>query len=142
VDVPDSCDGYSMTGTATRNYFYGEALEGEMAMRMVRNDRYKLIWYPAGNTTHLFDLEADPQETCDLAGNADHADILSRLEQALIGHLYGGDESLTAKGKLTGTKAPIFTTFVNRGFSGQRGHHFPPPPLSDASVVVGTPKLR
>ena len=36
-------------------------------MRAVRDERWKLIRYPAIDRTQLFDLQSDPQETNDLA---------------------------------------------------------------------------
>ncbi len=46
--------------------------------RMVRQGRWKLHVYP-GERPLLFDLDADPQESRDLAGEAGHAGTLARL---------------------------------------------------------------
>ena len=50
--------------------------------RAVRDDRWKLIVYPAIGRTQLFDLESDPAELHDLAGDhafRDEVDRMSRL---------------------------------------------------------------
>ena len=36
---------------------------------MIRDNRYKLVYYPEGNVTQLFDLHDDPRETRDLSGD-------------------------------------------------------------------------
>lgn len=45
----------------------------------VRDQRWKLIYYPKVDVTQLFDLEADPQETKDLAGEPEAFEPLFRL---------------------------------------------------------------
>jgi arylsulfatase A-like enzyme len=47
--------------------------------RAVRDDRWKLIVYTQINKTQLFDLQADPAETKDLAGDKKHAAEIDRL---------------------------------------------------------------
>ena len=49
---------------------------------MVRKEGWKLVHY-AGHPPQLFDLSADPFETCDLAGNPAAAHIQSQLYGAL-----------------------------------------------------------
>jgi arylsulfatase A-like enzyme len=54
--------------------------------RSARDERYKLIEYvvEGQRTTQLFDLEADPWETANLAGDASCAEPLARLRGELV----------------------------------------------------------
>ena len=51
---------------------------------MIRNARYKYVHY-VGYPPMLFDLNADPDETRDLAGDPKHADTLAACERELRG---------------------------------------------------------
>jgi len=54
--------------------------------RSVRDERYKLIEYVVGDTRHtqVFDLQEDPFELDNLAGEPEYSEHLSRLRQALV----------------------------------------------------------
>lgn len=137
IEVPESCEGLSMVGETRRETFYAEALEGQRATRMMHDGRHKLIYYPAGGVVQLFDLETDPTERIDCAEDPAYAAVRTRLEAALAAELYGEDEGLGAGGRLTGRPAEKVVLKPNRGLSGQRGLHYPQPPLDDPSNVVG-----
>jgi choline-sulfatase len=51
--------------------------------RMVRDGRWKYI-YTHGHPAQLFDLDADPRELQDRAGDAELADVAARLEDAVL----------------------------------------------------------
>ena len=59
IPIPETVEGYSLVLDYRREHLYGEHFEDDSAMRMIRADRYKLIWYPTGNRFQLFDLEKD-----------------------------------------------------------------------------------
>lgn len=136
IDIPASVEGLSLVGETRRDWLYGEVGEGDHATRMIRRGRYKLIYYAAGNRRQLFDVEADPRELRDLAGEAAHAAALEELTAILIGRLYGGDEVWAADGRLQGRPDHRFRPGANRGLSSQRGHHWPPPPKTDMQQIV------
>jgi len=136
VPVPQGVDGRSLLGTP-RTSVYAEALQGPRATRMVCDGRHKLIWYPDGNHVQLFDLDADPRETDDLSDAAAARPVRERLEAALVAELYGEDLSAVEGGALRGRPATPGPPVANRGLSGQRGIHYPQPPVTDPSVVVG-----
>ncbi|MFM9269628.1 sulfatase-like hydrolase/transferase [Halomonas elongata] len=138
LPVPETCEGQSLATDARRPYLYGESHLGVRASRMLRDERYKLIWYPAGNRRQLFDLERDPEERCDLAASEAHAEVRAQLEARLIEHLYGEDLELIAGGRLAGLAEPEFRPVDNRGLSGQRGVHYPEVPRSNPGEKVGT----
>ena len=139
IDRPDTCTGRSMIGDDPRDILFCEALEGVKATRMVTDGRYKLIWYPCGNHVQLFDLDTDPQECTNCADDPDLGNIRSRLEAGMIAHLHSGDEDWVADGRLSGYPAEEVQPKPNRGLSGQRGLHYPQPPISDPGGIVGTP---
>lgn len=139
IDRPESCTGQSLVSDVPRVTHYCEALEGEMAMRMITDGRWKLIWYPAGNHLQLFDREGDPHETRNLVGIPEVADIRERLTEALISSLYGEDLDWIEDGTLIGFDPPPLPTAQNRGLSGQRGLHYPEPPSDDPGTIVGAP---
>ena len=135
IEVPGSVEGLSMVGDRKREWMFGEVGEGDHATRMIRKGRHKLIYYPAGNRRQLFDTQADPSETSDLAARSDCGPILAELTELLIGELHGGDEAWAANGRLVGRPARTFRPGPNRGLSSQRGHHWPPPPKTDMKQI-------
>ena len=139
IDRPDRCTGRSLVGDPPRETLYCEALEGQAAMRMVTDGRWKLIWHPAGNRFLMFDRSADPDETRDLSGDPAHAAELKRLSEVLAGELYGADLAMVEDGRLVGCAAEPVEARPNRGLSGQRGLHYPEPSPDDPGKVVGAP---
>ncbi len=135
VGIPDTVEGVSMFGEARREYLYGEVGEGDHATRMIRQGRYKLIYYSVGHTRQLFDIDADPQELHDLSQSPDHGAVLEDLTQKLISELYGGDEGWVRDGELEGLPNREFRPGPNRGLSSVRGHHWPPPPKTDMQQI-------
>ena len=108
----------------TATHLYGEFREGPLATRMIRDRRYKLIYYPAGNVFQLFDLEQDPLEQCNLAGDPSLREVQDRLVGLLMGHLYGSDLEWVREGRLVGLTEREYVPTANRGLSGQRGWRF------------------
>ena len=135
IDIPETVEGVSMVGEQRRDWFYGEVGEDDHATRMIRDGRYKLIYYPVGNCRQLFDLQNDLDELTDLSASAEHADILSDLTELLISQLYGGDEAWAKNGQLIGVPDRDFIPGPNRGLTSQRGLHWPPPPRTNMSQI-------
>lgn len=136
IDIPETVEGLSMVGEEKRDWLYGEVNEGDLATRMVHNGRYKLIYYATGNYSQLFDLENDPHELEDLSTSDDHTEVLTELTDILISQLYGGDEAWVVDGKLMGLPDKPGTLGGNKGLSGQRGEHYPPPPKTRLGQMV------
>ncbi|MDA1045049.1 MAG: sulfatase-like hydrolase/transferase, partial [Verrucomicrobia bacterium] len=67
----------------TRTHYdaiYGAYIERQ---RMITKNNWKLIYYPTAGVERLFNLSKDPQEMNDLASNADYAQTLQDLREAL-----------------------------------------------------------
>ncbi len=135
VDIPDTVEGMSMVGEQKRDWFYGEVGEDAHATRMICDGRYKLIYYSVGNYRQLFDLKNDPCELVDLSSDPQHAEILTRLTELLVGELYGEDEAWVEDGQLVGLPDQPYHPGPNRGLTSQRGQHWPPPPKSDMPQI-------
>ncbi len=142
VPTPPTVTGRSMLGASRRDFLYGDCLEDHAATRMVHDGRHKLIWYPAGNRTQLFDLAEDPTESRDLSGDPGYAPVRARLTEGLRGALWGRDHEAgwaTADG-LVGYDPGPYLPRPDRSWSGQRGLHFPPPPAHAPDRMVGFPQ--
>lgn len=124
LPIPRNMDRLSLIGAERREYLYGEHGEGDMAMRMIRAGRYKLIYYAVGNRVQLFDIESDPRECRDLAGDPAYADDLARLRRLLIDNLYGEDVNWVKDGELVGLPDREYHPVPDRNLRGQRGLRF------------------
>ncbi len=139
IPIPPTVEGISMIGDRRRTHFYGEVGEDRSATRMLHDGRHKLIYYPVGNRIQLFDLAEDPAELHDLAETEAHAAVREDLVARLMEAMYGSDEAWMANGELVGLPGEAHVPGPNRGLSGQRGVHWPPPPLDQSGRVVGAP---
>lgn len=124
VPIPPSVEGISLLSGTRREELYGEHYEDDRATRMLRCDRYKLIYYPVGNRVQLFDLEEDEDELHDLAQEASCREIREDLEQRLISHLYGDDLGWVEGGRLRGLPDKHDLPTPDRGLNNQRGWRF------------------
>jgi arylsulfatase A-like enzyme len=124
IDIPDQVDRLSLIRDARRPHLYGEHGEGQTAMRMLRAGAYKLIYYPVGNRSQLFNIDDDPRECDDLAASPQHAGDLERLEQLLIDELYGDDLEWVRDGELVGLPEPPYVPAPDRTMRNQRGLRF------------------
>lgn len=127
INVPSTVEGHTLLGKEERDYIYGEVGEGEKASRMLYDGRYKLIYYPTGNTIQLFDVENDPQEKYNLAKKIELSEIRASLEQLLIKELYGEDLNWVKEGRLVGVPEKQYQRLNDYGLYNQRGYHWPPP---------------
>ena len=121
LPVPESVEGLSLISEQKRNHLYGEHFENELALRMVRDEHHKLIWYPVGNCLQLFDLTRDPEERNNLANIPEYSHIQERLSRLLVDACYGADMKWLEQGELVGEPDRPFLTPPDRGLLGQRG---------------------
>ena len=91
---------------------------------MVRDERFKLIYYPVGNRLQLFDLHEDPDELHDLSADAQYAEVVADLSRGMIARFWGEDEKWVEDGRLVGEPDRPYEPEPNRGLSGQRGWRF------------------
>ena len=124
LEIPETVEGVSMLSEERREYLYGEHYEDERANRMVRDERFKLIYYPVGNYMQLFDLEADPDEMQDRADDGQYGEVKERLAGELMGNLYGDDVQWVKDNKLVGLAEKEYEPLAFRGLLGQRGWRF------------------
>ncbi|MGE0796992.1 MAG: sulfatase-like hydrolase/transferase [Lautropia sp.] len=139
LPIPATVEGLSMIGSQRRELLYGECREARSATRMIHDGRHKLIWYPAGNRVQLFDLDDDPGELHDIADDPGRRALRERLEAALVERLYGEDTGWIRDGRLAGFEPGPLRTAPNRALAGQRGVHYPQPPVDRPEVAVGRP---
>ena len=124
LPIPESVEGFSLIGEKHREYLYGEYREGKLAIRMIHSGRYKLIYYPTGNRFQLFDLEEDPNELVDVAGDSQYTHQKDNLKEVLIRQLYGSDLDWLEDGELVGLPELDFSPAPNRDLTAQRGLRF------------------
>ena len=138
IKIPSSCDGQSMLDKKPRKFLYAEANEGINATRMVTNNNFKLVWYPYGNSFQLFDLANDPKELENVYQKTEFQEQIKILKKVLIEKLYGKDMSFIKQGELIGISSDKMKSdngktglglLGERELLGQRGLHFPPPPI-------------
>tara|TARA_B110000008_G_C16977196_1_gene566355 strand:+ start:460 stop:1995 length:1536 start_codon:yes stop_codon:yes gene_type:complete len=82
IDIPESVDAQSIAPLlngeqdSMHSSIYGAYKNFQ---RMVRTDKYKLIYYPVLNRTQLFDMQQDPLEMDDLSGDPANQQLVEEL---------------------------------------------------------------
>ena len=138
IPVPDTVDGMSMLGETTHDYIYGECGEDDHATRMIRDERFKLIYYPVGNHVQLFDMIDDPRELTNLAQDPTHTDTFARLKAVLVSEFYASDLEWLRDGELVGKPDCPYHWAAQRHLNSQRGDGWPPSPKVDIPQVEWT----
>lgn len=138
IEAPATVDGISMVGETRHDYIYGECGEDDHASRMIRDERFKLIYYPVGNHSQLFDIIADPHEMTDLAQEAEHAETLDRLQALLMDEMYGVDLDWIEDDRLTGKPDRDYRWAPHRSLNSQRGDGWPPSPKVEIPQIEWT----
>lgn len=124
IPIPDHVDQLSLLGSKHRDYLYGEHGEEDAAQRMIRHGRFKLIYYPVGNYTQLFDVVNDARETHDLSEDPSYAEELASLKELLKENIWGSDLEWVKDGELVGLPDKAFQPGPIQQLQGQRGIRF------------------
>ena len=124
IKIPETVEGTSMLSDQTRQYLYGEHYDDERSNRMIRDNRFKLIYYPVGNHMQLFNLESDPDELHDLSNTQECSETKRLLVSELIKNMYGKDLQWVHNDKLIGVAEEEYKPLPFRDLLGQRGWRF------------------
>lgn len=112
VDVPDGVDGRSLlpliegTGTDWRSYIHGECSRIPTAgsgMQFITDGHAKYIYYPATGAEQFFDLDSDPDEMVDFAGDPSRVDQVAAMRVRLAEELRERPEGFVKDGNLVAT---------------------------------------
>jgi arylsulfatase A-like enzyme len=76
---------------------------GEIAYAAITDGRWKYMYYPEGGAEQLFDLETDPHELKNLAGDPEHAGAHQCMRNVLIERHQGRGSALVVDGALLET---------------------------------------
>jgi len=104
--IPESVDGHSLLptlrgdGPVDRPHVHIEMSGYHHALT---DGRHKYIWTPETGAELLFDLDADPQESHDLATRPAAAELLARWRTALVAALRDRPEGFVRDGQLQAT---------------------------------------
>lgn len=107
-EIPDDLDGIDLTAVAEgrqpgREYVdmqIGPDPQAARAAVSITDGRWKYCWYPEGPAEQFFDMQADPQECRNLAGQADVAAEQARLRDAMIDRLTRRESPFVSAGQL------------------------------------------
>ena len=128
IDIPETVEGIPLFSDKTNDYIYGEVSEGEKSNRMIRDDRYKLMYWPCGNVFQLFDMVSDRDESHDLARDPSYREVLDRMKEILRKEIHGKDlEWLDENGEFVGFEPDTSRKNPDFGLYNQRGYHWPTP---------------
>jgi len=102
IDTPKEAEGLSLVPVVqgrrprVRDWLFAAYRD---CQRMVRDERWKLIWYPKIDRYQLFDLANDPWEINDLSARPEHAPRLTALKARLAEEQrrWGDDKAPRAK---------------------------------------------
>ena len=128
IEKPEGMDGISLVSeTEKRDYVFGEIGTDSKATRMIRDEHYKLIWYPYGNKLQLFDMDNDRKEIHDLSKDPAYGETLRRLKKLMLENLHDDDEWIK-DGDLAGYEPEGTEIRPDFSFGNQRsGYHWPYP---------------
>lgn len=119
IDIPASVNGISLLGKEKRDYTYGQLWEDERATRMIRTNKYKLIYYPCGNMFQMFDILNDPDEQRNIFSDPKYSEERTELLEAMKNEVSVSDPSFLESGVFVGSK----TSGKQKGFNFLRGLH-------------------
>lgn len=106
IEIPDTVDGRSVLPLSRgesiewRGYIHGEHARGAESHQFLTNGRGKYIWYSQTGEEQYFDLETDPHETHNLAGDPAYAETVDAWRETLVAELTGREEGYTDGEKL------------------------------------------
>lgn len=114
IPIPESVDGHdlkaALEGRAEpRPYVHGECAEVatlDSGMQYLTDGREKYIWFPGRGEEQFFDLEEDPQELHDLAGDPACRERLTPWRQRLVSQLQDRPEGFVREGALAHLDGP------------------------------------
>jgi len=116
TDIPESVDGRSLLpllrGEAPAREAWRPYIHIEHAPRFhaLTDGKKKYAWFAGDGCEQLFDLESDPGECHDLAGNPEHAEALGLWRQRMIDELVHRPEGFTdGKALISGRPYPVWS---------------------------------
>lgn len=116
LPIPASVDGRSLAPYVRgeqpvepiREWLHGEHVYWGQSLQWVTDGKVKYVWGSAKGVEQLFDLEEDPGELRNLAGDPAFVELRARWRGRLIQDLTGREEGFVADGDLV-TGRPVTT---------------------------------